>query len=377
MKAMFSTEHLKNVFAEEGKYDAFKKLTYDLNHGNEIFEYDEETGVERKITKHEANQAVRKILMEVAELDEETVKSSKLRNRMLKKHEDEIFELIESDIDFKVETGFRDNEWFEQFVEYRSIALGDDEVFYKEPDEELFEVAEVSGDHHDLTKQYLKGKQSFRIHTKKYAIKIGKDIDMILLGRIDFTAMTDKIAKTFVSFVLGMIFAEIYRAAAQIPNNSQFVKSGQLSSALKANFDTLIEDVEIANASSVIIMGSKVALKKITGLADINWISNGQKEDVALMGRLGSYEGVTLVEIPQRFAQNDVTTKLIPNNKLLIFPTTVDKFVKVVDKGETLITERGAEKGDLANDFRTYEVQRELGVGTQIGRYFGQWTITQ
>ena len=38
----FSTNHLNTVFAEEGKYEAFKKLTYDLNRGNEIYEYDED-----------------------------------------------------------------------------------------------------------------------------------------------------------------------------------------------------------------------------------------------------------------------------------------------------------------------------------------------
>ena len=38
----FSTEHLRTVFADEDKYQNFKKLTYDLNHGNDIYEYDED-----------------------------------------------------------------------------------------------------------------------------------------------------------------------------------------------------------------------------------------------------------------------------------------------------------------------------------------------
>ena len=38
----FSTEHLRKVFAEEDKYEAFKKLIFDLNRGNEIYEYDED-----------------------------------------------------------------------------------------------------------------------------------------------------------------------------------------------------------------------------------------------------------------------------------------------------------------------------------------------
>ena len=43
----FSTEHLRTVFADEDKYKNFKKLTYDLNHGNDIYEYDKEVVEER------------------------------------------------------------------------------------------------------------------------------------------------------------------------------------------------------------------------------------------------------------------------------------------------------------------------------------------
>ena len=372
-KMNFSTEHLRKIFAEEGKYESFRNLCYDLNHGNDIYAVDEETGESRKISKHEANQAIRKIIMEVAELSEEDLKSAKRRKRMLRKHQDEIFELIEEDIDFKVETGFRENEWFQDFVDYRNIAIGDDEEFWTNQPEAMFVVAEVSGDHHDLTMQHLAENTPFRIHTSHYGVKIGKDIDLIVLGRIDFTALTDKIAQAFVYFILNTAYTEVYNAADKLPNNSQFKKTGALSSSTKANFDTLIEDVATANASEVVIMGTKTALKKLNALSDVDWRAESQKESVANTGRLGSYEGTVLVEIPQRFAVNDLTRKLVDNNMLLIFPVGEEKFVKVVDKGEVEIVERGQEKADLADDFQTYEVQREMGVGTQIGQYFGRW----
>ena len=51
----------------------------------------------------------------------------------------------------------------------------------------------------------------------------------------------------------------------------------------------------------------------------------------------------------------------------------------MIDVGETLIdeiTERGEANGRI-DDIMKYEVQRELGVATRIGRFFGQWTITE
>ena len=369
----FSTNHLRTIFADEDKYKNFKKLTYDLNHGNDIYEYDED-GNQRKISKKEANKAVRKILMEVCDLTEGDLKSEKRRKRALKEHAVEVFELIESDIDFKVETGFRENEWFQNYVDMRNIALGDDEEFWTK-EKIMFVVSEISGNHHNITMQHLNEGTSTRLHVKRYGMKVGKDIDLILLGRVDFTELTDKIAEAFAYKVMELCFSGVYSAADKLPNKSQFVKTGVLGADTKSQFDTLLEDVGMANNADVVIMGTKTALKKLNALCEVDWRSDSQKESVATTGRLGFYEGTELIEVPQRFVLNDVTKKLIPDNKLLIFAKNQEKFVWFTDKGETEILEEGQQKGDLADDFQTYEVQRSFGVAIQLPQYFGCWSF--
>ena len=371
MNIKFSTDHLRNVFSEDGKYENFKQLTYDLNHGNEIYEFDDD-GNKRKISKKEANKAVHKVLMEICDLTEDDLKSKKRRKRAIEAHHNELYEVIESDVDFKVETGFNQSEWFNDFVDRRNIALGDDEEYWTKENIMLV-VAEISRGQHDLTLQNLNEGTSTKLHTKKYGVKIGKDIDLIMTNRIDYTELTDKIAEAFEYKVQELCFTGIFGASAKLPNNTQFVKTGALSAATKPSFDALIEDVGAANNAEVVIMGTKTALKKLNALADVDWRSYSQRESVANTGRLGSYEGTELIEIPQRFALNDVTKKLIPNNELLIFAKNQEKFVWFTDKGETEITEAGQEKGDLADDFRTYEVQREMAVAVNLPRYFGVW----
>ena len=105
---------------------------------------------------------------------------------------------------------------------------------------------------------------------------------------------------------------------------------------------------------------------------DVDWITDDQKRDVATMGRLGYYGPYTLVELPQRFALNDTTKKLLDPKTLFIMPQVEDKFIKFV--GETEIYEVN-EKGARMDDTMKYEVQRAMGVGVQIGRYFGVWTL--
>jgi hypothetical protein len=159
-------------------------------------------------------------------------------------------------------------------------------------------VGKVSGDHHDVTMQQLEQGETFSVAYEDHAVKIGKDIDLIILGRYDYDKMVNKIAESFAKDIQDSIFADVYAAADKLPASMR--KSGALSSSTKDKFDELIEDVEITNDSEVIIMGTKNALKKITNLADVDWATVQQKEDIALHGRLGTYEGTTLMEVPQR-----------------------------------------------------------------------------
>ena len=75
-----NTENLRMVFATEGKYDSFKRLTHSLVHGEDIFEYDD-NGVEKRVSKSSANKAVQKVFMDICGLTENYLKSKKTRHR--------------------------------------------------------------------------------------------------------------------------------------------------------------------------------------------------------------------------------------------------------------------------------------------------------
>ena len=128
-------------------------------------------------------------------------------------------------------------------------------------------------------------------------------------------------------------------------------------------------------------MGTNTALKKLNALADVQWADDDHKKAMSHTGRLGDYEGTSLLEIPQRFAVGFVDLpenqkRLIASNQLLIMPAIEDKFVKLVDEGETEINEVGVgEKAVRMDDTQVYEVQRGFGIITQIGHYFATWTF--
>ena len=363
------SNHVQMVFDSMNiQADEFKNLVFDLGLRREI--YDAETN--RIVSKAEANEKVLTFVHNVLGIDKHSTK--KQRKRAMREHGRELFEVLEDVIDFKVETGFHENEFFNEFVEERNLARGDSQEFWTETDV-ILAISKVSGDHHDFILQTLGEGESYTVATSVYGAAVGTDIDLYLMGRRDWAALTDKIAEAFVIQLQNEMYAEVMNAGAKLPVNSQFNKTMAIEKATKDTFDTLIEDVSMANGNAeVYIMGTRTALKKLSAFADIDWVSEDQKKEMATMGRLGSYEGTTLIEIPQRFETNNVTKKLVDSKKLLIMAKTEDKFVKFVDVGDTEILET-TEKGARMDDTMKYEVQREMRIYTQISRYFGVWNI--
>ena len=193
-----NTENLRTVFAEEGKFDSFKKITHSLVHGEDLFEYDD-NGVEKRVSKSSANKAVQKVFMDICGLTENDLKSKKTRHRAEKAHAPEIFAIVEEEIDFKISQGFDASEWFNEFVEYHNLALGDGLQFNINNERTLFEILDYSGDNHDLTMQQVPERGFIQVKTSPKAVKIGKDIDLIILGRVDFASWVQKVADSFVA----------------------------------------------------------------------------------------------------------------------------------------------------------------------------------
>lgn len=372
MKTLTFSKRVNEIFdTRKTTYEATKNLMNDLISGAEIFNKDG-----NRVPKQEAEDTLRKFVCNVLDIDENATKRD--RRRAMQAHHLDLFSIIEEVVDIQVETGFKDNEFFNTYVEYRNIARDDAYEFYTE-DKTILAIAQVVGQHHDTVLQRLGEGERFTVPMATYRAAVGAAIDRYLVGQEDWAKLVGKIAEAFQIAIQTEIYTQVMDSYKQIPAQDQFVGNGALTIATKAAFDEIIENVETANNSGSIILGTKVALKKLDGLVKIDWISDSQKESVAAIGRLGNYETSTLIEVPQRFANNDVTKKLIDNKLLLIMPSGVDnKFVFMIDQGETMIAEVPPEKNKnngRIDDIMEYEVTRSYGIATRIGRYYGAWVL--
>ena len=365
--------HIMSVFsANETSYDEIKNLMTDLAYGREMFDAEG-----NKISKAEAEAKLRELNMAMFGLSEGYTHRD--LKRATRDHIREWFDVVEEVVDQYITYGFAESEWFNTLVDYKNIALGQENVFVVKKDI-ILDVAKVGVSHHDHILQRYKPSETFTIPMDRYAVAVGADINKYMAGQEDWATLVAAIGKAFMIKIQLMVFAQVDNAASKLPVQTGFVDTGKLDANAKEYFDAIIENVSAANGGvNVAIFGTKTALKKITALADVDWAAASQKEAIAMTGRLGFYEGTLLVETPQRFADDTMTTKLLNDNKLYFMPMDVDnKIIAMIDQGETEIdeiTEKGEANGRI-DDLMKYEAQRTLGVGTKIGRYFGQWTIT-
>ena len=350
---------------DEKNYMNFSQLLADYTRG--VFQ--------SGITKADADEMIREKFRLIMGLDESA--SKKDIRRAINRHKNEIFEVIEDQIDDMLTSGWTSNEFFRDFVEVRNLALGDANEF-ETADKTVLTVGKLSGDHWDIDRQRLGIGETFRVPTSWVGLGVYEEFERVMTGRADWTRLVNAIYEAMDAYVDELVYNAVISAGSQVlPGSSQFYKTAALDAAAHDTFVTMIEDVQAANrGTEVVIMGTKTALSKLKNLADVNWIAKEDRTDNRNLGHVGIFEGTRVVEIPQVFAKNDTTTKMVNDNVLMIMPVADNKFVKLIYEGDSMIKEV---TDNTVNQDMTYEVKylTKLGVATIVGRYFGTWNITQ
>jgi hypothetical protein len=290
--------------------------------------------------------------------------------RTFRKHKDEIFAIIEVALDQLITDGITQSNFFDQFVEYKDLNLGDANEFYVE-DRSVLTVGKIAGGHFDLRRQKLNIGDSFSVTTAWYGVKVYTDFLRFLAGRVDWAGLVRKIDEAVRLKLAGDIYASFMGSSAFLP--AEFKKSGTFTDA---NMVDLIQHVSVANNyAPVIIAGTKNALKKINGSYSSQsfLVSEDMKNQLNKTGFLNVYDGNALLEIPQVFTPNTFTFAL-DDSKLLILPANT-KPVKVVREGQSIIQENsdGSKNADMSME---YTFLTQYGVAVVFNNAYGVYTLS-
>lgn len=278
--------NVREIFEnDESRFSAFKKLMMDTASGC----------LEEGISIKEANEKIVSMFKQIIGVGEGARKADV--QRAIKDNEKVLFRLIEEVVPNLLRTGWQDNPFFNEFVEVRNIDIGDKAIFTTD-DETILSVSKVSGNHWDIDRQRLGKGTSFSVETSWYGLAVYSEYERLLTDAEDFATFVKKLYEAVDKFVNESIYQAVISASAQLPGGAtgsgQWVKTGALTSAEKAVFMQLIEDVQMATGMDVVIMGTKTALSRLEGIQDIQWVSEDMKVQRNTLGRIGYFEGIRL-----------------------------------------------------------------------------------
>lgn len=116
----------------------------------------------------EVDNGIREVMFEVLGIDANADK--KTIRKAIRRHKLDVYEVIEEVLPNLLKTGWQDNPFFEQFVEYKNLSDGDTNEFYV-ADEVILSVSELSGSHHNILRQRLGEGSTFRVKTSWYGVR--------------------------------------------------------------------------------------------------------------------------------------------------------------------------------------------------------------
>lgn len=258
-----------------------------------------------------------------------------------------VFAIVEEILAQTVIDQLTSTDYFNQLVEYRNVAAGDQAVF-RVQDANLFTVSEIADGTQAIRRQRLVGETDVPITPTMHAVRIYEELDRVLSGRVDFNHMIDVVTRSFTQKTLDDIYTLWANATqADLGGAVYFPAAGayDLDTLL-----TVIEHVEAAaGGAPATIIGTKTALRPLI----TNIVGLDQKDVVDANGYVGKFYGSNVVSVPQRhkigttdFVFDDYTLTIIAGAGMDAKP------IKFVYEGNPIMfTREPKENMDLTYEF--------------------------
>ena len=240
-----------------------------------------------------------------------------------------LFTLIEEILSRTVVEGLQGDEYFNQLVDYRNVAEGDQNVFLVE-DSDLFYVAKIADGTQGVRRQRLGGYSEVTIPTTLRAVKIYEELNRVLSGRVDFNQFITKVAESFRQELLNDIYTLWISATSdQFGGTTYFPAAGSYDE--DALLDLIAHVEAAANGRTATIIGTKKAVRNLMPSIQGNEVES----DIYNMGYVGKFLGTPVVVTPQRHKIN--STEFVLSDDILTIVAGDDRPIKVVREGNPLV----------------------------------------
>jgi len=280
-----------------------------------------------------------------------------------------LFTIIEILIDTLVVEGLTGSEFFNSFVDFKNLGVGDQNEFHTE-DNSLFVVSTIADGTQGIRRQRLNAGSTMSVSTKIHSIKVYEELSRLLSGRVDFNTFVDRVSLSMTQ----QIYNDIYTAwsgitGTQIAGASSATYDLTTGSYDRATLLTLVGHVKAATGMAPVIYGTDIALAKIE--IDDAKASDEAKNTKYNTGFYGKFYTTPLISVPQVHAIGTQNFKLA-DDKIYVMAAQ-DKFIKFVYEGDTYTDLSTASNSqDLTQNLLTFT---KWGTGILCSAKFGRYDL--
>lgn len=229
------------------------------------------------------------------------------------------------------------------YIEWRNLKEGDTNIF-EITDSGLFVVSDIAQGTQGLRRQRIAGGEEITVKTQLKGIKIYEELRRVLAGRVDFNKLVDKVSESFQKKITNDAYESVVAAFDGLVAP---YSNGAAGSFDEAKLTEIIDHVEAATGKKAVILGSKQAVRKISGVKGAD--SNSAKEDLYAMGYFGHFY-TTPILVMQNGHKVGSTDFILKNDLYIVAGD--DKFIKAATEGETLIIPGNpTDNADLSQEF--------------------------
>ena len=302
--------------------------------------------------------------------EKDVLHGEKYNYRTYRKYKNDIFEILETVLDQTLPEGWKENEFFDRFVETIRVDLGDKNEFYAE-DNGYFTVSKFSGNHWDTIRERMDMGKSFSVETSWWEVHFYNEFERFMKNIDSWTKLMDKARKSFLQAFQNAMYAAFSQMSDMAPEG--FVGHGSLATDTERDaLLELIDKVETANGVKPILVGTGAALRKLQKNIDENWIAQSAKEERKNNGIVSSWEGYDLMPIPQVFKQGTFDFALSTTQILIV--ATNAKPIKFVFEGDSRLKETNDNRDNMDQTLEG-QVQVKAGLASVTSDVIGYWDL--
>lgn len=274
-------------------------------------------------------------------------------------------EIVEEITNVTISEDVMTSPFIEAFVEVKNRYLGDKTSFYSEGG--LLEVASFAGNYWGTNRQSLDLGAEYTLKREWFYIHVYEELERFLLGITPLEKMMDKIYKSINKYLAERLYVLFNSISDAVP--SEFALNGNSEEAL----GNAVDLVQTAGGyGSMIIAGTKGALRKLANVVPDKFIATSQKEAKSQSASIGVWEGNALMVIPQVFKSGTFEFALDDSTLFILGGDT--KPIKLEFFGDTRswIDTEGKKNNDMTVDV---QLQTCMGLGLDLSKYFGKFVF--